>query len=426
MKVSVIMPTYNRAYIIEQAMKSVLQQSFPEWELIIVDDGSTDATEEIVKKYVNQRIRYVRLVSNHGGNYARNIGIENSTGEFLAFLDSDNEWMPDALASAVETLEKMRGEYRLITAVTAFHYLDGTVDVRPAEKELELMTRESLLKNIFFFGAPLADMNTYVFSRNCISLVGGFDVEQRRGQDWELLIRLLSDERIAYRFLNRQTAINYIQENSISNQKDLATQSKISILTKHADVARRQNCFQEACYQFMNKNLADISGSDFKRLLDALNGEEAKSLFEKILSERDRSIYREERLDEYYGKIIDNDNRVLSAQSKWLMLNLTGESVAARIKEKGYASVSVYGYGYLGRQLCAELKKANIRVDYLIDRNAERMKEEGIPAMYLTNKPEDIKNTDVVIVTAVAYFEEIKESLKQNCTVKVISIEELL
>ena len=67
MKVSVIMPTYNRAYIIEQAMKSVLQQSFPEWELIIVDDGSTDATEEIVKKYVNQRIRYVRLVSNHGG-----------------------------------------------------------------------------------------------------------------------------------------------------------------------------------------------------------------------------------------------------------------------------------------------------------------------------------------------------------------------
>ena len=87
---SIIMATYNRGYCISRAIDSVLAQSFKEWELIIVDDGSSDNTEEIVKKYNDKRIKYIKLSKNSGVNVARNRGYKEAKGEWCFILDSDN------------------------------------------------------------------------------------------------------------------------------------------------------------------------------------------------------------------------------------------------------------------------------------------------------------------------------------------------
>ena len=80
---SIIMATYNRGHCISRAIDSVLAQSFKEWELIIVDDGSSDNTEEIVKKYNDKRIKYIKLSKNSGVNVARNRGYKEAKGEYL-------------------------------------------------------------------------------------------------------------------------------------------------------------------------------------------------------------------------------------------------------------------------------------------------------------------------------------------------------
>jgi len=90
--ISVIMPTYNRARTLKRAIDSVLAQTYSDIELIVVDDCSTDNTKDIVDKYSDERLRYVRLKKNSGACVARNVGIEKAKGEYIAFQDSDDYW----------------------------------------------------------------------------------------------------------------------------------------------------------------------------------------------------------------------------------------------------------------------------------------------------------------------------------------------
>jgi len=102
-KVSVIIPTYNRADFIEDAIESVLCQTYKDFEIIIVDDGSTDNTKDVLQKYHN-KIRYI--YKNNGGEAsARNAGIKNAQGAYIAFLDSDDLWLPERLKFGVHALD---------------------------------------------------------------------------------------------------------------------------------------------------------------------------------------------------------------------------------------------------------------------------------------------------------------------------------
>jgi O-antigen biosynthesis protein len=100
--VSVVIPTFDRAHLLPRAVQSVLAQSYSNLEVIIVDDGSTDATAETVGAIADPRVRYARHERNRGAAAARNTGIRESRGEFVAFLDSDDEWLPHKIASQME------------------------------------------------------------------------------------------------------------------------------------------------------------------------------------------------------------------------------------------------------------------------------------------------------------------------------------
>ncbi len=95
--VSVIIPTYNRAQLLPRAIQSVLDQTFKDFELFIVDDASTDETEAAARRFNDSRIIYLRHEENKGGSAARNTGIRASRGAYVAFLDSDDEWLPSKL-----------------------------------------------------------------------------------------------------------------------------------------------------------------------------------------------------------------------------------------------------------------------------------------------------------------------------------------
>ena len=92
-KVSVVIPTFNRADTIGDSIKSVLEQTFKDFEVIVVDDGSTDGTESVVAAFGDSRIKYI-MQDNAGACAARNNGIRHANGEYIAFQDSDDYWMP--------------------------------------------------------------------------------------------------------------------------------------------------------------------------------------------------------------------------------------------------------------------------------------------------------------------------------------------
>ena len=104
-RVSVIVPTYNRSHLIRRAIGSVLDQTYEDFEVIVVDDGSTDNTHDVVKDLDDARIRYIRHERRRGPSAARNTGIRAARGEYTAFLDSDDEWLPRNLQEKVRALD---------------------------------------------------------------------------------------------------------------------------------------------------------------------------------------------------------------------------------------------------------------------------------------------------------------------------------
>jgi len=109
MKISIIIPTYNRAKLIKRTIKSILSQTINDWELIIIDDGSTDDTKKLIYKFKknDSRINYIKLQDNKGVNFARNRGIEKAKGKWINFIDSDDEYLDDAFSIIFSTLNNI-------------------------------------------------------------------------------------------------------------------------------------------------------------------------------------------------------------------------------------------------------------------------------------------------------------------------------
>lgn len=118
--VSIITPTYNRAALLPRSMESVLSQDFADLELIVVDDGSTDRTPQVVAQFADPRLRYIRFAENRGIGAARHAGVEASQGDLIAFNDSDDVWLPGKLAYQVALFQRhpdvdvIFGDYRNI------------------------------------------------------------------------------------------------------------------------------------------------------------------------------------------------------------------------------------------------------------------------------------------------------------------------
>jgi glycosyltransferase involved in cell wall biosynthesis len=103
--VSVIIPTYNRAYVVKRAIDSILNQTFPDFEIIVVDDGSTDDTKEVINSYIDNRIKYI-YKQNGGPSSSRNLGLTYIKGKYVSFLDSDDEWPTNFLEVMTSKLEQ--------------------------------------------------------------------------------------------------------------------------------------------------------------------------------------------------------------------------------------------------------------------------------------------------------------------------------
>ena len=180
--VSVVIATYNRAHLIARAIGSVLDQTYTDFEVIVVDDASTDDTEQVVKEFRDSRVLYARHHENKGGGSARNTGIGLAQGEYVAFLDSDDEWLPNKLRHQVEVLGAMDDSVGLLYSGFVRVYPDG--HVREAREPTE--------------GSCVGIPSRWLVKSAALDAVGGFDESMPALQDTEISLRLRNECRLAY------------------------------------------------------------------------------------------------------------------------------------------------------------------------------------------------------------------------------------
>lgn len=224
--VSVVTPTFNRAGYLHYAIESVLAQTVGEFELLVIDDGSTDATPELMERYTcDPRVRYFRQ-PNQGQSVARNRGISEAKGDYVCFLDSDNLWLPDKLEKSLEVFQK-HPEYHVVYG----DYID--IDQWGKELGVNRMRRYTgtitpeLLKDNF------VSMNTTMTRRECFDVLGGFDEADRLAEDYGLWLRLST----RYRFYYVPEVLGFyrVMEDQISSDKHRRLDANEKILLAFLD-----------------------------------------------------------------------------------------------------------------------------------------------------------------------------------------------
>jgi len=174
--ISVVMPVYNREAYLKEAIDSILNQSFRDFEFIIVDDGSTDSSPEIIRSYSDQKIKYVRLAENSGNTVARNIGIKAASGKYIAIMDSDDISVPERLKKQYDFLEKhpeigiLGGFKKMFTPEYWFlqHYPSNPNYIKSflffkntMGQPTVMMRREIIDKNNLYYDPQLENMEDY-------------------------------------------------------------------------------------------------------------------------------------------------------------------------------------------------------------------------------------------------------------------------
>jgi len=183
--VSVIIPTYNRAEFLRLAITSVLNQTFQDFEIIVVDDASEDHTHEVMNNLNDKRIKYIRHEVNKRVSAARNTGVLNSSGDYIAFLDDDDEWLPGKLQIQVALLEDSTSTFGGV--YTGFVHID-----RSTGRILEQVVpeRRGNIYNDLLKDNCIGTPSTVLLRRQCLDRVGLFDESIEFWEDYDLWIRV--------------------------------------------------------------------------------------------------------------------------------------------------------------------------------------------------------------------------------------------
>ncbi|PTU32923.1 glycosyltransferase family 2 protein [Stenotrophobium rhamnosiphilum] len=183
-KVSVIIPTFNRAHILGRAIASVLGQTYSDLELIVVDDGSSDGTAALIQTFPDPRLRYVQQPRNLGVSAARNRGIAEARGEWLAFLDSDDLWLPQKLDRQFAALSGVD----CVASYCSLLRMDGKISIEVPFGDVGSNSGPKPWPSLLMDGIWCTQ--TWLVPKRVVIEAGQFDERMKIWEDWDLLLRI--------------------------------------------------------------------------------------------------------------------------------------------------------------------------------------------------------------------------------------------
>jgi glycosyltransferase involved in cell wall biosynthesis len=254
--VSVILPTFNRSSTLGRAIKSVLVQSYKDFELIVVDDGSIDNTEDMVKTLMlcDSRIRYLRLQTNNGLCRARNTGIRAASGTYMAFQDSDDEWLQGKLSKQMEIMQELPDKVGIVYCFMYRVQRDGSkkifnsIQFMPDDPDLY---RKGLM--YAFHGIP---MQACLIRKSVFDKCGYFDEHLKVLEDTEFLMR--TSENYDFFCITEPMANYYDSADGLTKNKSEFLKSSIYIFNKYYNDIKKDNLVLAAQHIRLNKQFKKV------------------------------------------------------------------------------------------------------------------------------------------------------------------------
>lgn len=284
--ISVIIPTYNRCKLLIRSVRSVLKQSYKNIEVIVIDDCSTDKTEEYIKKIKDNRLKYIKLRKNHGACYARNIGISKAKGDFIAFQDSDDIFYKNKLEIQLKNLLNNKSDLdfcklKVIVNKNIWNF--------PNDEQDKKITRGNILNELC--KGNIISTQSILVKREVLDDIK-FDEKLPRFQDYDLVLRIASKYNISY--TNDALAEVYRQSDSISNSDEKLKSACVEMLKKDYKLSKTQKdvLLNTLIYWMTKKELDTIS--------------ELKVDNDKLSSDYDNLKNKYYNLNNLYNEIINN------------------------------------------------------------------------------------------------------------------------
>ena len=260
--VSVIVPTFNRAHLLMRAIKSALSQDHAPAEIIVVDDCSSDDTKTKIASYSGViKLVYTRLEKNGGGAVARNAGIRIASSKYVAFLDLDDEWLPEHLRILTNAAERQSGDFAVASSAIKAGIKPRVLPGREYPESLGLSE-----KLHFVLSAELAFQTSTLIMPRTTALKYMFDPHLRRYQDWDLVCRLI--ERNVPIVLLPNTTVKYYPAVAGNITRTRAEQPSLRFLVKHRADLSKKTIARFVALQIMRRRCIGISM--VKYLLGAL------------------------------------------------------------------------------------------------------------------------------------------------------------
>lgn len=231
-KISVIIPTYNRKDSIVQSIESVLNQTYKNIEVIVVDDCSNDNTIEQIKKITDKRLNFYQLDKNYGACYARNYGIKKATGRYIAFNDSDDIFIEDKLEIQMNNMKKEKSDLDFCKMKVMENSLEWLF---PSNEQEERIAKHGILNELC--NGNIISTQTILAKKDIFDSIL-FDNSLRRFQDYDLVLRIAIKFKISY---TQKILVNaYRKSDSISNSDERLISSCILMLKKDYGLDRLQ------------------------------------------------------------------------------------------------------------------------------------------------------------------------------------------
>ncbi len=257
--VSIIIPTYNRSNSIIDSVESVLRQTFDDFEVIVVDDCSSDNTVELLSKVADPRLRTIVHDRNKGAGAARNTGIRAATGKYIAFQDSDDEWLPTKLAKQVAVLkEKCAGWVAVYCGMLVVRDINWHKEQRTNVRYLPQDwlkkpggdLHEGLLEHSFI------STQTLVVRRDALHTAGEFDETLPALEDWDYIIRIAQVGKIA--FVDEPLVLQRFSHDSITRHERRRVAAHLQILQKIEKQVARSSSLMSSHYYTLSGSYRDL------------------------------------------------------------------------------------------------------------------------------------------------------------------------
>jgi len=284
--ISVILPVHNRADVLGRAIQSVLDQQLTDFELVIIDDGSTDESVAVARSFGDPRIEIIELGKNRGGNVARNRGIRVAKAPLIAFLDSDDTYLPEKLTRNVAEFERSPNLQLLVDSFVKIQPSGARVIRKnPVIRDRELF-RRALFTRILWKATPSISAR-----KEAIVRAGMFDESLRRLQDFDFLIRASkvancgSSDEVLW--------VKYWDANAISAQDNMIS-ANVELVRRHPEYLHTRDyrpglayVLRLSLWRRLKKGKLGGAGRDVRQLAQAFGKREtARLLFEACLPRR--------------------------------------------------------------------------------------------------------------------------------------------